>query len=937
MLAIKRPLGALFSLLAAISLIPIAYAQDRVLINGTDSKGLFRDDLDVGRTPALYTGDFDDCLSDGSLFNVTGFDAAYYADNLTVSFHLYGSSNIRRENIMMHLSIEVYGEDRYNKTYNPCNYNVTTLCPLNAGVPIEAYVATSISADDVAGIPSIALDIPDLEGFARLRLFANSTQTEIGCFQAVMTNGQSFSQPESVGSIVGVFVFFAVLASFATAIYGLQVPHMRMHYAHSFSILVIFETFQSIFFSGALSVDWPSVLPAWWSNFAWTAGMFASDSMIHSISPFAGVTGNASQVGSAGSVPINNGGGLTQQIYGRSLKNRAVLRMGHTLHSFARRNEFNASDPYDYSWAGKPRDPGMPLPGYYSDFAGTLSRANIPLYDAFLVGLIWLLVVLGGVVLFVVSFKLVLELCAKLKWIKTDGFDYFRSHWLGYLVVCLLRTLFIAFFTLMTLALYQFTLDAPAGPTAIAAIVFIMFLGFAGLTAYACAFRLREGKYEVVSDSIRFEEGKLFKTIPFIAATLESSIGEEEQARKPRLYGSMPVRRIKFTDNDPDRPNAHQDVAYIKRFGWLSARYRRTRWWFFAAYLAYQFIRACFIGGGRRNALAQVYGLFIFEVLALVAIIKLKPFEGARNTTVAVWLLSISKIITNGLSIALLPSFNLSRIVATVLGMIIIVVQAFLAVVVLILIVLGMVSTWMSLSRNREKFPEKLDPIRIRYFEHMEARAGNLPPKQKEAEEPEPPKSTFRVSSVRRAPKMDDSNAFPMLEGPGVDVPAHPMHPLNRRSRTNSASSRFSTSSLPRSGRTHRASWSAKDFAEWDAEMNRGDTARVSRMRSSSLRVQAARYSASRPPMTPTRESAEFPRMSINTMRPEDKEAIAQDKIEESDDTPRRRKRTVSWADQTTVLGTEPTGISPKKDEAIRESEEGKKNQDGGDKVHAEQ
>jgi hypothetical protein len=38
--------------------------------------------------------------------------------------------------------------------------------------------------------------------------------------------------------------------------------------------------------------------------------------------------------------------------------------------------------------------------------------------------------------------------------------------------------------------------------------------------------------------------------------------------------------------------------------------------------------------------------------------------------------------------------------------------------------------------------------------------------------------------------------------------------------------------------------------------------------------------------------------MSTNTV---DKDAIAQDKIEESVATPKRRKRTVSWADQSSI------------------------------------
>ncbi|KAH6956483.1 hypothetical protein DER45DRAFT_614441 [Fusarium avenaceum] len=915
MVAIQRFFAALSCLLPALSVIPTVFAQDKVFIEGTGDDGVFHDRLDVSRTPSLYTGDFDDCLNDGSLFNVTGFDTAYYSDNLTVSFHLYGSSNIRQENVMMHLVIEVYGEERFNKTYDPCAANVTSLCPLKAGEPIEAYITTSISADDLRGIPSIALNIPDLEGFSRLRIFANSTQTEIGCFQATMSNGRTFSQQKIVGTVLGIFTVFAVFASFATAIYGVQIPHIRMHYAHSFSVLIIFETFQSIFFSGALSVNWPALLPAWWSNFAWTVGMFASESMIEAISPFAGVSGNASQVGSAGSVPINNGGGLAQQIFGRSLTSRTVPQLVEASHSLTRRNNFDPNNPYDYSWAGEPRNPGMPLPGDYSGFPGVLSVMGIPRNDAFIIGLIWFLVVLAGVALFVVSCKLILDLCFKAKLIKSDGFDFFRSNWLGYLVAGLLRTLFIGFFVMTTLAMFQFSIKAPPGPTAIAAIVFVMFMGFAGLTAYACSTRLREGKYEVVSDTLRFEQGKILKKVPFVATTLESSIGEEEQAQKPRLFASLPIRRIRFVDKDPERPKVHQDEPYIKHFGWLSARYRLTRWWFFAVYLAYQFIRACFLGGGRASPLAQVYGLFIFEVFALVIIIKLKPFEGSRNTTAAIWLLSISKIITTGLSIAFLRPLNLSRVAATAIGMIILVVQSFLAAAILVLIILGMISTWMSLSRNHENLPEKFDDLRVRYFEHMENRAGTSKPEENEVDELEElSKSIFSVSNVKR---NTQSNAFPTLEGSSSQASSHPAHPLNRRNRANSGGSRYSVNSLPRSGRAHRPSWTAKDFAEWDADMNRGDVSRVSRMRSSSLRVQSSRYSGGRPPMTPTRESAEFSRTSTNTMSSEDRDAIAQGKIEETPTataTPKRRKRAVSWADQSSIC-EEPANETQKEDD----------------------
>ncbi|KAG5978145.1 hypothetical protein E4U55_006348 [Claviceps digitariae] len=838
-------------------------------------------DLDDSRYPALYSGDFDDCLGGESLFNVTKFDAAYYADNLTVLFHLDGTTNLRKEDVILHFTVEAYGENRFNMTYDPCKANIQSMCPLSASVPITAVATFPISPNDVYGIPSIALSLPDLEGLARIQIFANSTQTQIGCFQASMTNGNSLSHPEAVGTCLGVMVLIAILASFATAIYGLSIPHMRAHYAHSFSVLIIFETLQSIFFSGALSVNWPRILPAWWSNFAWTAGMFANDNIIRSVSSFTGNNVNITQVGGAGSIQINNGGGLSQQIYGRSVLARSILpdrdAGSMSLNSLARRAAAAAdyaSNPSDYTWGGHPRTPGMPMPGTWPGFAGTLSLVDIPPAEAFTVYVIWLVVVLAAVALFIVTCKLALDLLIKMKWLKSDGFDYFRSHVWGYTFAALCRTLFIAFFSAMTLAMYQFTLRGAAGPTVIAVIIWLgFFIGLGGIVAYACYFRLRHGKFETRPDTLRFEQGNVFGRVPFIAATRQSKIGDEEPSQKPYLFGTMPFMKVKYVDEDANRATVHMDENFIKRFGWLSARYRRVRWWFFAVYFCYQFVRACFIGGAARTPFAQVFGLFIFDIVALVAIMKLNPFESNRNTAMAVWMLSISKIITTGLSISFLPAFALNRIAATVVGIFIIVVQGFVAIAVLILIVLGICSTAMSLSRNREEFPRFLDPIRVRFFKQCRACVEDLPSnaaKSKEDNEDnegeeEAMDHHFHVRHVRRAPRMmedEELDRFPDLE-PAI-APATGAIVNGRRSRANSASSRFSVSSLPRTTRVHRASWSSKDIPLWDSEMNRGDQQRHGHPRSGSMRMPG--YHASdlhgtstppRRPMTPQEELLE--------------------------------------------------------------------------------
>lgn len=90
-----------FTFLPAVGVLllaPRVLAQDTIYINGTSIDGVRRE-LDVSRFPALYTGDFADCLDGGSLFNVTKFDAGYYKDNSTVLFHLDGSTNIQEESV----------------------------------------------------------------------------------------------------------------------------------------------------------------------------------------------------------------------------------------------------------------------------------------------------------------------------------------------------------------------------------------------------------------------------------------------------------------------------------------------------------------------------------------------------------------------------------------------------------------------------------------------------------------------------------------------------------------------------------------------------------------------------------------------------------------------------------------------------------------------
>ncbi|KAL1606652.1 hypothetical protein SLS60_004058 [Paraconiothyrium brasiliense] len=716
-----------------------------------------------------------------------------------------------------------------------------------ARTPIEASGVIPISQNDVAGIPEIALSIPDFEGQAILRIFSNATQSEIGCYSGVVTNGSSFSQPVWVSSILGAFTFIAVVASFTTAIYGENVPDMRKHYAHSFSVSIVFAVWQHIFFSGALSMNWPSVLVAFWSNYAWAGGIIYMEAMQNTINNFIGSNkGNTSHVGAAGTGVANPsiGGGFDiQKIYRRNelpdvpnalgSDETLVDRFGQLI---TKREVFERlmskrdtpTNSSASSWYGHPVRPGLPLPGNFSSFAGTLAQENIPASNAFMTGFLWFLVLVAGVAVSVVAFKLLVEGMRVTKMMKPDCLLYFRRHWLGYTMLAVLRTLFIGFFMLMFLTLFQFSYLSSSGPVAIASVVFLtMLLGLGGLAGYACFYKIQFGRYTSEPDRLNIEKKKLLKMIPWYKL--------ERNSEFPRSEDKSYVGSVRWWTISPssEEQSVHDDDGYTKRFGWLTARFRRTRWWFFAVWLLYEFARACFLAAASGSPMVQVFGLLAVEFIAFVGLVILRPFEGQRLNVIAVYFLGFSKVVTVALSAAFDVRFGLPRITATAIGIVIVVIQGLLTIAVLLCIILGAISSYMSVTRNRDMFhPKRWVPMREKYLEHLEFKVKDIPrpPKPKPetvaeaaAVDPGLPKEPyFTLSSIRRMAKVEDEDEEFMKEISGesshmtLDQPKRGSFNGTAvgRERSPSIRSNISYSGLPYGARVHRASWSTQDFAE---------------------------------------------------------------------------------------------------------------------------
>lgn len=126
--------------------------------------------------------------------------------------------------------------------------------------------------------------------------------------------------------------------------------------------------------------------------------------------------------------------------------------------------------------------------------------------------------------------------------------------------------------------------------------------------------------------------------------------------------------------------------------------------------------------------MVQVYCLLVYDVVVFLAIVQIEAFEGRRNTALAL-MLGFSRIFTTGLSVAFLPIMNMDRIVASTLGIIIIIIiiRGLLTIGLMILVVLSAVSTYLSLTRNRESIkPGRLTGARARYLAHLYKQALDI-------------------------------------------------------------------------------------------------------------------------------------------------------------------------------------------------------------------
>jgi hypothetical protein len=119
-------IGVLSLILAFLSFIQPALCQTQyVTTTNPQGQTVY---LPENRQPALYTQNFGDCLG-GSLIDISRFDAGYYQDNMTVTFHLQGTTQLTNASVI----------SKYRQAYaQQSTYQVQCTCPSMPMVRIDS-------------------------------------------------------------------------------------------------------------------------------------------------------------------------------------------------------------------------------------------------------------------------------------------------------------------------------------------------------------------------------------------------------------------------------------------------------------------------------------------------------------------------------------------------------------------------------------------------------------------------------------------------------------------------------------------------------------------------------------------------------------------------------------------------------------------------------
>ncbi|KAK7207991.1 DUF907 domain-containing protein [Myxozyma melibiosi] len=391
------------------------------------------------------------CMDDSD-FSASLFNLILTPNNRTVSLDVVATSTLSG-NISAHLEVFAYGISIFNYKLDPCDLDISQLCPISPG-QFDIETDFTLSQSVINDIPGIAFTMPDLDGTAKVRIYDDNS-TQVACVQAVLSNGKTVDNAV-VKWVTAVIAGIALIVSAFASASG----HSSTAAHIAANGLSLFGYFQNVAIIGMGAMKLPPMTAAWVQDFQWTMGIIRVGFMQDIFNWYIKATGG------------------TPTTLLQSLSSVSILIQKRSLEYLSK-----------YSTIAERSNNDSDLTTISSTyvlhgFRRIAYLAGIEITNLFLTGFVFFLVFSVFITLALCLVKLILEGLSKVGAVRFDRFAEFRQRWLTIIKGTMYRLVLVGFPQMTILSLWELTRrDSPA-TIVLAIVMFLMVIGLIGWAAF---------------------------------------------------------------------------------------------------------------------------------------------------------------------------------------------------------------------------------------------------------------------------------------------------------------------------------------------------------------------------------------------------------------------------------------------------------------------
>lgn len=405
----------------------------------------------VAAEDSLGTTALQTCMSNSSV-SASTFNVVYTPVNKTLTFDIQAISTTTGY-VNITIDVFIYGFKAVTKVIEPCNSDLTQLCPIEAG-NIDINGNTKVSSDLTGSIPGIGYTFPDIDAYVEIHI-ASTSGTELACLRADISNGRTVNV-EAVSWITAAIAAVALLVSLVVS--GLSHPNAAAHVATN--AVALFMYFQGQALVGNLAIDFPPVIRSWTQNFQWSIGVIRVGWM----QPI--FTWYIKSTGGTPSTFLESG---TVQTVILQKRDQVINSARTGLHELARRAVVTDSTTKVETLSGVDR---------------VAYTADIEVTNLFINSVSWFFILLGVAAAALLLFRAIVHTLARHGKLAPDKFIDFRQGWKVVLKGMIYRLILICYPAMTLLCLWELYTRHSAGCVALAIVLWLVLTALLGYAAF---------------------------------------------------------------------------------------------------------------------------------------------------------------------------------------------------------------------------------------------------------------------------------------------------------------------------------------------------------------------------------------------------------------------------------------------------------------------